>query len=82
MKYLVLLCDGMSDTKNDILDGRTPMEAADKPCMDMLASKGEVGLLKTVADGLKPEAMLPIFRFLVTTHLNITQAVLPLRPQI
>lgn len=55
MKYLVILCDGMADTKNaDILDGMTPMEKARKPNMDNLSSKALVGLCKTVADGMKP----------------------------
>lgn len=55
MKYLVLLCDGMADTHNDkILGGKTPMELAYKPFMDELASKSEVGMCKTVAEGLKP----------------------------
>ncbi len=55
MKYLVLLCDGMSDTHNDkILNGKTPMELANKPYMDSLAKKAEVGFCQTVADGLKP----------------------------
>ena len=55
MKYLVLLCDGMADTKNaKILDGKTPMECANKPFIDSLAKKAEVGMCRTVADGLKP----------------------------
>ncbi len=55
MKYLVLLCDGMADTKNDkFLGGKTPMEVANKPYMDALAKKAEVGMCRTVADGLKP----------------------------
>ncbi len=54
MKYLVLLCDGMADTKNDILKGKTPMELANKPIMDALAKVSEVGLCKTVGKGLKP----------------------------
>ncbi len=55
MKYLVILCDGMADSKNEnILDGFTPMEKAKKPNMDSLAKKGLVGLCKTVADGMKP----------------------------
>lgn len=54
MKYLVLLCDGMADTPNPALGGKTPMECADKPYIDMLASKAEVGMCRTVADGLKP----------------------------
>lgn len=55
MKYLVLLCDGMADTHNErFLGGKTPMEKAYKPYMDALAKKSEVGMCRTVADGLKP----------------------------
>ena len=54
MKYVVLLCDGMADTKNEILGGKTPMEKANKPFMDSLAKKAQVGMCRTVADGLKP----------------------------
>ncbi|MCI7210953.1 MAG: cofactor-independent phosphoglycerate mutase [Ruminococcus bromii] len=54
MKYLVMLCDGMADEPNEALGGVTPMEKADKPCMDSLAAKAEVGMVKTVAEGLKP----------------------------
>lgn len=55
MKYLVLLCDGMADTHNEkILNGKTPMELAVKPYMDKLAKTAELGMCKTVGDGLKP----------------------------
>lgn len=54
MKYLVLLLDGMADYPVPELGGKTPMEVAFKPNIDSLASKGEVGLCKTVAEGLKP----------------------------
>ena len=54
MKYLVMLCDGMADEPNEALGGVTPMEKSDKPCMDSLAAKAEVGMVKTVAEGLKP----------------------------
>ncbi len=54
MKYIVVLYDGMADYPVPTLNGKTPMESAKKPCLDKLASKGEVGLVKTVAEGLKP----------------------------
>lgn len=54
MKYLVMLCDGMADEPNEALGNSTPMEKAYKPCMDSLAAKAEVGIVKTVAEGLKP----------------------------
>ena len=54
MKYLVMLCDGMADYPIDALDGKTPLVAAETPCMDKLAETAKVGLVKTVADGMKP----------------------------
>ncbi len=54
MKYVVLLCDGMADTPFDDLGGKTPMEMAVKPTMDALARKSELGLVKTVPEGLSP----------------------------
>lgn len=54
MKYVVVLYDGMADYPIDVLDNKTPMMAAEKPIFDSLAKKGEVGLVKTIGDGLKP----------------------------
>lgn len=54
MKYALILGDGMGDYPVPALGGRTPLEVADKPCMDMLAKTGRVGLVKTVPDGYKP----------------------------
>ncbi len=54
MKYIVVLYDGMADYPVPALGGKTPMELAKKPCLDKLAGKGEIGLVKTVAEGLKP----------------------------
>lgn len=54
MKYAVVLYDGMADYPVPALGGKTPMELARKPRFDAMAQKGRVGLVKTVADGLKP----------------------------
>ena len=54
MKYVVVLYDGMADYPVPALGGKTPMMCADKPHIDALAQKGEVGLVRTVAAGLKP----------------------------
>ncbi len=54
MKYVVLLCDGMADYPNEELNMETPMSKSVTPNMDMLAKKSTIGLVKTVADGLKP----------------------------
>ena len=54
MKYIVVLYDGMADYPVPKFDGKTPMEMAKKPNLDRLARNGEIGLVKTVAEGLKP----------------------------
>jgi len=54
MKYLVMLCDVMADYPIEALGGKTPLEAAETPNMDRMAETAEVGLVKTVADGMKP----------------------------
>ena len=54
MKYIVVLGDGMADEPIAQLNGKTPLEYANTPAMDELASKGEIGLVKTVPDGMKP----------------------------
>jgi 2,3-bisphosphoglycerate-independent phosphoglycerate mutase len=54
MKYAVVLCDGMADYPVEALGGATPMEKAKKPTMDWFAARSEVGLVRTVAHGLKP----------------------------
>ena len=51
-KYLVILFDGMADYPNET--GNTPMKDAVKPVTDFLASRGEVGLCKTVPNNMKP----------------------------
>ena len=54
MKYAVILYDGMADYPVPALNDKTPMEVANKPIFDSLAQKGRVGLVKTIADGMKP----------------------------
>ncbi len=56
MKYALILGDGMADYPVPALGGRTPLEVADTPAMDLLAKTGKVGLVKTVPDGYKPSS--------------------------
>ena len=51
MKYLMIIGDGMADYPVPELGNRTPLQAANKPNMDMIAAKGRNGLLKTVPEG-------------------------------
>ena len=54
MKYLIVVPDGSADNPIDSLGGKTPLEAADLPCMDSLASRGEIGSARTVPEGISP----------------------------
>ena len=54
MKYIVILCDGMADEPIDRLDGKTPLEAARTPNMDRLAKNAEIGMARTVPEGMAP----------------------------
>lgn len=54
MKYIVVLCDGMSGEPLQQLDGKTTMEYANTPMMDELAGKGEMGMVQNVPKGMKP----------------------------
>ena len=54
MKYIVVLGDGMADEPIESLGGKTPLEYADTPMMDLLAGQSEIGLLHTIPDGMKP----------------------------
>ena len=52
MKYIVILGDGMADLPIAEFDGKTPLEAAEKPMMNYLAQHGTCGMAKTVPDDL------------------------------
>ena len=54
MKYVVILGDGMADYPIEKIGGKTPLMVANKPNIDALCAKGEIGLVKTVPQGLKP----------------------------
>ncbi len=54
MKYIVILADGMADEPLKELGGKTPMEFACTPTIDMLAVKGIVGMVQTVPTSMKP----------------------------
>ena len=54
MKYIVVLGDGMSDEPIEALGGQTPLEYANTPAMDALASGGEMGMVQNVPAGMSP----------------------------
>lgn len=54
MKHIIILGDGMADHPVERLGGKTLLQYAKKPYMDMLAKKGKTGRLITVPDGFHP----------------------------
>lgn len=54
MKYIVVLMDGAADTPVPELGGKTPLETANKPHIDWLAQRSEMGMVTTVPDNLPP----------------------------
>lgn len=54
MKYIIVLGDGMADEALEELGGKTPLEYAKTPYMDKIAEKSDIGLAKTIPDGMKP----------------------------
>jgi 2,3-bisphosphoglycerate-independent phosphoglycerate mutase len=53
-KYLVLLGDGMPDDPLAELEGKTPLQAASTPHLDILSQRGTLGLVRTVPPGFPP----------------------------
>lgn len=54
MKYIVVLGDGMADEPLEDLNGKTPLEAAKTPMMDELSKKSEIGMVRTIPEGMNP----------------------------
>ena len=54
MKHLIILGDGMADHAIDRLNRLTPLQAAHKPNIDLLAREGRTGRLITIPDGFSP----------------------------
>jgi 2,3-bisphosphoglycerate-independent phosphoglycerate mutase len=52
VKYVIIHGDGMADWPCDELGGKTPLEAAHKPNMDMIATRGTLGLVATIPEGM------------------------------
>jgi 2,3-bisphosphoglycerate-independent phosphoglycerate mutase len=54
MKYAILIGDGMADYPVEELGNRTPLAAARTLNMDFLATQGELGLARTIPEGMEP----------------------------
>ena len=54
MKHIIILGDGMADKAIAKLNGKTPLQYAKTPYMDLLAKNGRTGRLVTVPEGYNP----------------------------
>ena len=54
MKHIIILGDGMADHPVERLGGKTLLQYADTPYMDMLAKNGRTGRLITMPEGFQP----------------------------
>lgn len=64
IKYILVIGDGMADNPVPALNGKTPLEAAEKPHIDDLCKRSILGSVRTVPPGLPPgsdTAILAIF---------------------
>lgn len=56
LKHVIIVGDGMSGYPLEELGGKTPLQVADKPNMDRIASSGWSGLLRNVPKGMRPDS--------------------------
>jgi 2,3-bisphosphoglycerate-independent phosphoglycerate mutase len=63
-KLLYVILDGVGDLPVDELGKRTPLEAAETPNMDRLASMGKQGFVYTVGEGIAPESDIGVISIL------------------
>ena len=54
MKHIIILGDGMADHAVERLGGKTLLQYADTPYMNLLAKQGKNGRLNTIPDGFLP----------------------------
>jgi len=61
---IYVLLDGVGDLPHPDLDGKTPLEAANTPTLDKIASNGTIGEVISVGKGIAPESDIAVFNML------------------
>jgi len=56
MKGVLVIIDGMGDLPNKLLNEMTPLEAAETPNLDFLATRGELGYMYPIKPSFIPES--------------------------
>ena len=63
-KLLYIVIDGLGDLPVPELKNKTPLEAAETPNLNMLAERGQLGLMYTVEKGIAPESDVAVISIL------------------
>jgi 2,3-bisphosphoglycerate-independent phosphoglycerate mutase len=61
---IYVLLDGVGDLPHPDLNGKTPLEAANTPTLDKIASNGVIGEVISVGKGIAPESDIAVFNML------------------
>ena len=61
---IYVLLDGVGDLPHPDLDGKTPLQAANTPTLDKIASNGVIGEVISVGKGIAPESDIAVFNML------------------
>jgi 2,3-bisphosphoglycerate-independent phosphoglycerate mutase len=56
MKLLYIVLDGVADVPIKALQNQTPLEAADKPYLDELSAKSQLGKMSVISKDIAPES--------------------------
>ena len=59
---IYVLLDGVGDLPHPDLDGKTPLQAANTPILDKIASNGAIGEVISVGKGIAPESDIAVFQ--------------------
>ncbi|MFH1778985.1 MAG: alkaline phosphatase family protein [Candidatus Omnitrophota bacterium] len=63
-KIIYVVLDGLGDRPCKEFDGKTPLEAAEKPNMNSLLKKAKTGVVYTVGKGIAPESDVAVISIL------------------
>ena len=75
MKFAVLIGGGMPDEALEVLENRSPLEAANVPNLDRIAAEGRTGLVQSIPAGVEPTSESAAGTFLGSGHLLLKFAV-------
>jgi len=64
VRMIYVLLDGVGDLPHPDLDGKTPLQAANTPTLDKIASNGSIGEVISVGKGIAPESDIAVFNML------------------